>query len=117
MILERNFRAAQAAVASMPASERSDAVWRQMRRLAEDDASGVVVVTYFAVVARLAAEGIVRATLSDIAVAVGIGPGQLARLLDELIDRQALLIETVQDVVLAVPVFEFDRGPRSAALH
>lgn len=113
----RDFRAAQASVAAMAVAERGDAVWRGMRRLAEGDASGVVIVTYFAICARLRAEGIARARLRDIALAVGCALDQIDDLLVELVERQAVLVSAGDEagVVMAVPVFDV-RSP-SAGLH
>jgi len=119
MIVEREFRAAQARVAAMPVPERSDAVWRGMQRLAEADASGVLIVAYFALCARLQIEGVARANVVDIAAAVGRPPDQLCDLLVELVERRAVLVRDVDElgIVVAVPVFDGDRASPSTALH
>lgn len=118
MIAELSFRAAQARVAAMAVSERSDAIWRAMRRLAEADASGVLIVAYFALCARLRTEGIARAPFLDIAAAVGCSPDQLGDLLVELVELRAVLVSDVENgIVVAVPVFDGDRASPWAVLH
>lgn len=118
MIAEiRSFRAAQACVAAMAVAERGDAVWSGMRRLAEADASGVLIVTYFAICARLKAEGVTRARRNDIASAVGCPLDQLDDVLVELVERHAVLVRhgDEEGILIAVPVFD-DRSP-SASVH
>jgi hypothetical protein len=119
MNAELSFRAAQARVAAMAAQARSDAIWLGMRRLAEADASSLAVVAYFALCARLRTEGITRASLIEVAAAVGRSPDQICDLLVELVERRAVLVRNVdeQGIVVAVPVFDGDRASPSAALH